>query len=96
VAETTTVGMSAGFGVFGSGVDVDTNIGVTQGYSIRIGKEAIFAGDIPPIPDNPDTPEDEYLEHRFAFSPYVYREHYTDAGGEESGYYVVYYASSAQ
>jgi hypothetical protein len=94
IAETTTVGMSAGFGVFGAGLDVDTSIGVTQGYSISVGREAVFSGSVPPVPDNPATPEDDYLEHRFSFTPYVYREHYLDAGGADSGYYVLSYYRS--
>ena len=36
-----------------------------------------------------DTPEDEYLVHGFAMTPYVYREHYTDAEGNDAGYYVL-------
>ena len=92
IAETTTVGMSAGLGAFGAEVDVEASIGVTQGYSIRVGKEAYFGGKVPPVPDNPDTPEDEYAIHRYSFSPHVYREHWTNAAGEDSGFYVIGYS----
>jgi hypothetical protein len=92
VAQTTTVGMSAGIGAFGAGLDVDTSIGVTQGYSIRVGNRARFAGRVPPIPDDPNTPEDEFMLHRYTFTPLVYREHWTNAEGEDSGYYVLSYA----
>lgn len=91
IAETTTVGMSAGLGAFGAEVDVDAKVGVTQGYSIRVGNEAFFHGRVPPVPDDPNTPEDEYAVHRYAFSPHVYREHWTNAAGEDSGFYVIGY-----
>jgi hypothetical protein len=44
---------------------------------------------VPPIPDDPDTSEDEYDEHRYSFSPYVYTEHYTDSEGQDAAYYVL-------
>ena len=69
--------------------DLSTSEG--QGYSLAIGREALFGGGVPPVPDNPDTPEDDYMVHRFAFTPIVYRQPYIDAGGDESGYYVMYY-----
>ena len=90
-AQTTTIGASAGFGAFGSGIDVDTSIGVSQGYSLSVGHDALFAGSVPPVPDNPDTPEDDYALHRLSFTPVVYRQRYADAAGAESGYYVIYY-----
>jgi hypothetical protein len=34
----------------------------------------------------------EYLEYAFAFSPYVYREHWTDADGNDGSYYVMSFA----
>lgn len=86
-AETTTVGMNAGFGALGAEIDTDVNTGTTQGYSISVGNEAVFAGWAPPIPDNPSTPEDEYMQHRYTFMPYVYRAHWGN-----SGYYVLDYA----
>ena len=47
---------------------------------------------MPPLGDNPDTPEDEYQYRRYSFAPMVHREHYTDAAGEDAGYYVVSYS----
>lgn len=86
IAKTTTVGMNAGFGVLGASIDTDVNVGVTQGYSISVGNEAIFAGSAPALPDNPSTPEDEYTLHRYSYMPYVYREHWG-----KSGFYVLNY-----
>ena len=63
-----------------------------KGYGVEVGELAFFAGSMPPIPDDPDTPEDEYLEFSYATLPFVYREHYQGAEGEDAGYYVVSYA----
>jgi hypothetical protein len=92
VAQTITVGVGGSLGAGGLAVDVDTSVGVTQGYSVQVGTDTIFAGGVPPIPDNPDTPEDEYQVHRFAFAPVVYREYYENPAGEQAGYYVMHYA----
>lgn len=89
VAQTTTVGMTAGFGALGAEFDVDASIGVTQGYAVKVGSSALFGGAVPPVPDNPDTPEDEYMVHRYSFTPIVYRERWTGPDGEESGFYVI-------
>jgi hypothetical protein len=66
--------------------------GFGTGLGIQIGHEAIFGGAIPPIPDNPNTPEDEYKLHNYSFGPYVYREKYEDAEGGQASYYVLSYA----
>jgi hypothetical protein len=93
VAEKTTLGMQASFGAFGASVDVDASVGVETGYSITVGSETIFAGGVPPVPDDPETPEDEYLVHRYSFQPLVYRQHYQDAAGEDAAYYVLHFAA---
>ena len=66
-----------------------TTIG--SAYSISLGNEVVFSGGVPPIPNDPNTPEDEYEAHHFSFSPYVYRETYTTAEGEETGFYMLNY-----
>jgi hypothetical protein len=81
---------SLGVGPFQFGAGLGASWG--QAYQLSVGDEAQFGGSVPPIPDNPETPEDEYLENAFSFAPYVYREHYTDAEGEEAAYYVMSYA----
>jgi hypothetical protein len=92
VAETTTIGLSGTLGAFGASVTGDINTGFAHAYTVTVGEEALFAGSVPPLVDNPDTPEDEFQTYRYSFSPTVYREHYADAAGEDAGYYVVTYA----
>ena len=92
VAESTKLGVKSSFGGGVVGVDADINVGVTQGYSIRVGTSTIFSGGVPPIPDDPSTPEDEYAVHRYAFQPFVYRQHYSDSFGEDGAYYVLHHA----
>ena len=92
---------SVGFGVdvgggipFIGDVSVGASLGVGwgQGYSVTVGEDAFFGGSLPPLPDDPNTPEDEYQQHAYTTLPYVYREHYTDANGNDAAYYVVSYA----
>ncbi len=98
VSMSTTIGMrldlSSEIPLIGGGVKFGADIGVGwgRGYSMRIGGGAYFWGAMPPLPDNPDTPEDEYLEHAFAMRPYLYRQHYADANGEDAAFYVLSYA----
>jgi hypothetical protein len=92
VAEKTTLGATGSFGGGIVEVNADVSIGITQGYSVAIGKSSLWAGGVPPIPDNPQTPEDEYELHRYNFQPFVYRQHYTDVYGEDAGFYVMHFA----
>lgn len=92
VASSTTLGVNASFGAGVVSVNTDISVGVTQGYSITVGKDQIFAGGVPPVPDNPDTPEDEFEVHRYSFMPGVFRQHYTDKHGDDAAYYVMSYA----
>lgn len=95
-AETTTIGMKASIGAYGVSGSVEANVGLGTAYTIAVGKEAQFLGQVPPLPDNPDTPEDEYEAYRYSFSPMVHREHYQDAAGEDAGFYVLSYAVGQQ
>jgi hypothetical protein len=90
-AERMTVGVSVSSSITAAGVKFGGEVGAdwTQGHSINVGQEALFGGAVPPIPDDPDTSEDEYDEHRYSFSPYVYTEHYTDSEGQDAAYYVL-------
>jgi hypothetical protein len=65
--------------------------GSATAFGIWVGNEAVFGGAIPPLPDAPNTPEDEYKLKAYAFVPYVYRESYTDAAGNPGEYYVYSY-----
>ncbi|MBL4686901.1 MAG: hypothetical protein JKY37_20060 [Nannocystaceae bacterium] len=69
------------------------SFGAGVGKSLTVGSNASFIGYVPPILNDPATPlVDEYLEHGYGFSPYVYREHYLDSAGEDAAYYVMSYA----
>ena len=67
--------------------------GLGQSHAISVGSEVIFGGSVPPIPDDPATPEDEYKARAFSFVPAVYRETYQDADGTDSHYYVLTFAT---
>ncbi|MBC8066907.1 MAG: hypothetical protein IAG13_01120 [Deltaproteobacteria bacterium] len=84
------LGASLGIGPVQFGAGLGANWG--HAYELRIGEQATFGGAVPPIPDDPATPEDEYVEYAFSFSPYVYQEHYVDADGNDAAYYVMSYA----
>ncbi len=92
VATSTTLGLTSSFGAGVVSIDTDVSIGVTQGYSISVGNNQIFAGGIPPVPDNPQTPEDEFEVNRYRFMPAVFRQYYTDRHGDEAAYYVMNFA----
>lgn len=92
VATSTAVGVSSSLGAFG--VTVGSNITWSWGesYALTIAKETTFAGSVPALPDKTETPEDEYLLYRYGFTPFVYRDHYQNAAGEDAGYYVINYS----
>jgi hypothetical protein len=97
-SETNSSAMSISVDVHGSlgafGLSVGANLGASWGksYAITVGQDTSFSGDVPPIQDNPNTPEDEYKTRGYSFSPYVYRQPYTDpASNTPSGYYVLDY-----
>jgi len=89
--------MSTDVGVFASGtaagvtVGVGTSVGWGNGYSITLGSGAMFTGRIPSIPDDPNTPEDEWAHNRYSVNPIIYMQDYTDAAGEEASFYVQTY-----
>ncbi len=91
-ATTTTVGAKTSFGLFGNGIDANFNLGVGQGYSVNVGAESFFSGGVPPIPDDPNTPEDEFLLNRYSFTPNIHRQKYVNHNDEEASYYVMYFA----
>jgi hypothetical protein len=90
--ESIDLGVSGSLGAGGLEVELSAGVGYSQGYSISVGTEALFAGDVPPIPNDPETPEDEFAINRYSFTPLIYRQPYVDFAGEESGFYVVAFA----
>jgi hypothetical protein len=93
VAMSTSIGVSTSLGIGPASVDTNLGLGVTQGYSVTVGKDAFFSGAVPPITDDPSTPEDEFTTHRYTFQPVIYRQHYTDQDGSDAAYYVMHYAA---
>lgn len=59
--------------------------------SIEIGATTAFMGRIPPIRDDASTPEDEYEEHAYSFTPVVYLQRYSRKDGGKAGFYVLTY-----
>ena len=93
-SEAQAAAMSTEVGVMGSlsaGVTVEAELtaGVGQAYSVTLGNELIFGGAVPPIEDDPTTPESEYEKYSFSYAPYVYRENYVGPDGDEAGYYML-------
>jgi hypothetical protein len=91
-ALTTSVSVSGSLTALGASVGASLGVSWGKSYSIVIGSSADFGGEVPPLPNKPDTPEDEYLTHAYSFSPYLYRQPYKNSvSGESTGYYVLDY-----
>jgi hypothetical protein len=89
VALDTRLSMSGNVSVPGFHFGTEVGQGWSHGYGIAVGEHVLFGGSAPPLPDDVSTPEDEHSTHRYSFSPYVYREHYTDAAGKDAAYYAI-------
>jgi hypothetical protein len=90
-AMSTAVSISSSLGALGVKFGATLGASWGQSFAVTIGNAASFSGAVPPIPDDPHTPEDEYQTHGFSYTPYVYRETY-GTGDDKSGYYVINYA----
>jgi len=84
--------IGAELGAFGVTVSGEVNMQVGRGYSVSIGREASFAGHVPPVRNDPETPEDEFGLYGYSFTPLVYRHRYTDSDKKGSAFYVLTYA----
>jgi FG-GAP-like repeat len=89
---TTGVTVNASIGAFGATLSGDVGVSVGNGYSISVGKSTDFSGSVPPLRDNPNTPEDEFKLNSYSFTPVVYREHYASKDKKDAGYFVLTYA----
>lgn len=92
VATSTTLDLEGSVSVGGFTLGGSAGAGQGQGYSVTVGSYAEFLGGVPPIPDDPATPEDEYSTYAYSFTPVVYRQHYQDASGNDAAYYVLNYS----
>ncbi len=85
-------GASAGVTAFGVSVGGGAEYGWGNGYSMSVGSDASFIGGVPPVPDDLDTPEDEFATYGYRVQPHVYQETWKDALGNQSAYYVMTYS----
>src|SRR5262249_12664679 len=81
--------VNAMFSMPGFFVGAQVGYGWGNSYAVTIGKDVLFSGSVPPIPNNPNTPEDEYKLYGYTFRPWVYRQTYTDAHGNPAAYHVI-------
>jgi hypothetical protein len=89
----TSIGTSAGVKAAGVKVGAGVEYGWGSGYSLRMGEAAMFSGKVAAVPDDPNTPEDEYNMYTFRFAPVVYRHWYTNPSGDEAPLFVMTYAA---
>jgi hypothetical protein len=97
VAANVQVSVSGSVTALGASFGASLGAGWGKSFSISVGESADFSGDIPSLPDKPNTQEDEFVKYGYSFQPYVYRQSYTLPGATEtSGYYVLDYAVGAR
>jgi len=89
----TSIGSSMGVTAAGIQVGMGVDYGWGQGYSLGVGSGAFFSGRISAVPDDPNTPEDEYEMYAFRFAPVVYRQWYNTESGDDAALYVMTYAA---
>ena len=95
IAMDVSVGASANIKVGGVKIGGGGELGWGTGYSLNVGSQATFAGSIPTLQDNPDTPEDEYDLYSYSVSPYVYIQEYETPDGDLGAYYVQTYTQTS-
>lgn len=66
-------------------------VGNTEAYTVSADSLMLFSGRIPPLPDDPATPEDEFLAHRYGVTPWVYLRDLEAPSGESVSVFVVDY-----
>ena len=88
----TDIGTSLGVTVGGVSVGTSGSYGWGNGYSLSVGQAALFAGSSPSLPDAPNTPEDEYKEYGFKFTPWVYLQEWTLPNGTSGKFFVQTYS----
>ncbi len=86
--------LGAEFGAFGVTVSGEVSATLGKGYSVAIGRDTTFSGHVPPLRNDPDTPEDEFGLYGYSFTPIVYRHRYTDSERKPGAFYVLTYAVS--
>ena len=85
------LGVSASITVGGVTIGGGGSYGWGSAYSLSVGTNALFSGTLPALPDDPNTPEDEYAAYAYQASPYVYVHRYEDQSGNPSAFYAMSY-----
>lgn len=80
-------GADVSVGVFGVTASGNVDISSGKSYGVSLGETTSFGGSIPPLRNDPKTPEDELALYGYSFSPLVYRHHHGD-----SSFFVLTYA----
>ncbi|MCP4916166.1 MAG: hypothetical protein GY913_04520 [Proteobacteria bacterium] len=78
-SKSTDASVMVGTGYVGIGYDK----GASKGYSLTVGESATFSGGIPPIVNDPDTPQDEYSANRYRVSPITFLDSWEGEDGED-------------
>ena len=65
---------------------IATSVSVLRRYSLRVGKSTLFMGAVPPVPMI-QTPRRRVQDSPLRLSARRLREHYTNAEGEQTGFY---------
>ena len=89
----TDLGVSGSLGVAGFTFTASVGFGFSSSYALSVGESATFTSSIPPLPNDPSTPQDEYAENQYTVTPWLYRQRYTNPAGEDAGYYVLMHSA---
>lgn len=85
-------GISGSIGVFGVTASGAVDALFLKGYSVSVSQSSTFSGTVPPLRNDPTTPEDELKLHGYSFTPLLYRQHYKDGAGRDGAFMVLSYA----
>ena len=90
--ENLSTGVSLNASASGAGFAADGTVGVdgSEAHTLRIGESTRFQFGTGAVPDDPDTPVDEYTRYTFQFSPFVYLQ-----DGPDARFFVLYHYVSA-
>jgi hypothetical protein len=84
-------GISSSIGVFGVTAKGEVDVSVGKGYGVGVSEASSFSGTIPPLRNDPSTPEDELEIHGYSVTPLIYRQRYKSRDGE-GAFFVLTYA----
>lgn len=92
-ATNTSSGWTLNLSLGAAAVTGNANYGktISDGYHVDLAKSTTFSGSVPPLRDNPSTPEDEFAINSYSFTPVVYSEHYMTPQKKDATYWVVTY-----